>query len=85
MSESEQATLGRSPRSGTQKTADAELRSLTDVAMVQAADFGKLHDPPRRGELDGLRSGASLSSASGYVPDGSRRDSGSGCGGGVAR
>jgi hypothetical protein len=20
--------------------------------MVQAADFGKLHDPPRRGELD---------------------------------
>jgi hypothetical protein len=31
---------------------DAELRSLTDVAMVQAADFGKLHDLARLGELD---------------------------------
>jgi hypothetical protein len=29
-----------------------ELRSLTDVAMVQAADFGKRHDLTRRGELD---------------------------------
>ena len=28
------------------------LRSLTDVAMVQAADFGKLDDPARRGALD---------------------------------
>ena len=28
------------------------LRSLTDVAMVQAADFGKLHDLPRGGARD---------------------------------
>jgi hypothetical protein len=28
------------------------LRRLANVAMVQAAAFGKLHDPPRRGELD---------------------------------
>ena len=30
-----------------------ELRGLTEVAMVQAADFWKLHDLARRGELDG--------------------------------
>jgi hypothetical protein len=35
------------------KTAGARLRSLADVAMVQAADFGKPHDPARPGELDG--------------------------------
>jgi hypothetical protein len=28
------------------------LRSLTDVAMVQPADFGNLHDLPRGGECD---------------------------------
>ena len=31
---------------------DAELRSLTDVAMVQAADLWKLHDPSGHGKLD---------------------------------
>jgi hypothetical protein len=36
-----------------QKTEDAELRSTTEVAIVQAADFGKLHDLPRRGQFDG--------------------------------
>jgi adenylate cyclase len=41
----------------------AQLRSLTDVTMVQAADFGKLHDPPAAGKSIGLRSGASWSSA----------------------
>jgi hypothetical protein len=40
-----------------------ELCGLADVAMMQAADFGKLHDLPRRGELDWPESGASLSSA----------------------
>ena len=58
--ESKQARVERPP---VEETEDAELRSLTDVAMVQAADFGKLHDPPRRGNSIGLRSGASLSSA----------------------
>jgi hypothetical protein len=29
-----------------------DLRSLADVAVVQATDFGKLHDLPRRRELD---------------------------------
>jgi hypothetical protein len=28
------------------------LGGLADVAMVQATDFGKLHDLPRRRELD---------------------------------
>ena len=28
------------------------LRSLTDVAMVQAADLGKLHEPSCHGKLD---------------------------------
>ena len=28
------------------------LRGLADVAMVQAADFGKLHDSARVGERD---------------------------------
>jgi hypothetical protein len=36
-----------------EETKDAELRSLTDVAMVQAADLGTLHDPARLSELDG--------------------------------
>ena len=29
------------------------LRGLAQVAVVQAADFWKLHDPPSRGEFDG--------------------------------
>ena len=37
----------------------AELRGLADVAVVEAADFGTLHE----GSWIGLRSGASLSSA----------------------
>jgi hypothetical protein len=44
------------------KTVGAGLRRLADVAMVQAADFGKLPDLPRRREFDGLPPGASLSS-----------------------
>jgi hypothetical protein len=49
-SEREQATLDRSRTfSGTK---DTELCGLADVAMVQAADFGELHDLPRGGECD---------------------------------
>jgi hypothetical protein len=33
---------GEVERPPVEETEDAELRSLTDVAMVQAADFGKL-------------------------------------------
>ena len=35
------------------RTAGAGLRRLADVAMMQATDFGNLHDPARLGELDG--------------------------------
>jgi len=35
------------------RTAGAGLRRLADVAMMQATDFGNLHDPGRLGELDG--------------------------------
>jgi hypothetical protein len=49
MSESERA---RPVGSAARKTEDAELGSLTDVAMVQAADFAELHDVPRRWQLD---------------------------------
>src|SRR6266540_2420600 len=35
------------------KTAGAGLRRLADVAVMQATDFGNLHDPARLGELDG--------------------------------
>src|SRR2546426_8674508 len=34
-------------------TGGAELRRPADVAMMQATDFGNLHDPARGGELDG--------------------------------
>ncbi len=34
-------------------TGGAELRRPADVAMMQATDFGNLHDPARVGELDG--------------------------------
>jgi hypothetical protein len=43
---------GRVDRPPVEETEDAELCRLTEVAMMQAADFGKLHDPLRRGELD---------------------------------
>jgi hypothetical protein len=36
------------------------LRGLTEIAMVQAADFWKLHDLARRGELDGPELGCIL-------------------------
>jgi hypothetical protein len=35
-----------------QTTQEAGLRGLADVAVVQAADFGKLDNLPWRGELD---------------------------------
>ena len=35
------------------RTDGAELRRPADVAMMQATDFGNLHDPTRLGELDG--------------------------------
>src|SRR5256712_3824320 len=35
------------------RTAGAGLRCLTDVAVMQATDFGNLHDSARLGELDG--------------------------------
>jgi hypothetical protein len=34
-------------------TAGAGLRRLADVAVIQATDFGKFHDPARLGNLDG--------------------------------
>ena len=37
---------------GAHTTEEAGLRGLTDVAVVQAADFGTLHDLPCHGELD---------------------------------
>jgi hypothetical protein len=46
MSENGQARRERSPG---EKERGAVLRSLTYVAMVQAADLGDRHDPPRRG------------------------------------
>src|SRR5207245_11468883 len=35
------------------RTASGSLRRLADVAVMQATDFGNLHDPARLGELDG--------------------------------
>src|SRR5882724_339646 len=35
------------------RTGGAELRRPADVAMMQATDFGNLHDPARVGGLDG--------------------------------
>jgi len=43
-----------------EKPGDAGLRSLADVAMMQAADFGKLYDLARRGKLDGPQGGGVL-------------------------
>jgi hypothetical protein len=39
-------------RSAARKSEDEELRRLAKVVVMQAADFGNLHDLPRRGELD---------------------------------
>ena len=36
------------------------LSSLAEIAMVQAADFGKLHDPPRRQDQFGKTSDTPL-------------------------
>jgi hypothetical protein len=41
---------------------DARSGRLSDVAMMQATDFGKRHDPARLRPFDGPPSGASLSS-----------------------
>src|SRR5437867_11103735 len=35
------------------RTAGAGLRRLAEAAVIQATDFGNLHDPARLGELDG--------------------------------
>src|SRR2546428_3282940 len=35
------------------RTAGAGLRRLADVAVMQATDFGNLHDPAHLGKLDG--------------------------------
>ena len=35
------------------RIAGARLRRLADVAVMQATDFGNLHDPACLGELDG--------------------------------
>src|SRR5437899_4957117 len=35
------------------RTAGAGLRRLAEVAVMEATDFGNLHDPARLGELDG--------------------------------
>jgi hypothetical protein len=67
-------------------TEEAELRGLADVAMVQAADFGKLHDLPCRGEFDRPEVGRVL--VEGEVGPHLMvvgKNSGPGCGGGVAR
>ena len=40
-------------RSVVVRTGGAGQRRPADVAMMQAADFGNLHDPARLGELDG--------------------------------
>jgi hypothetical protein len=57
MSESGQARPGRP---AVQKSEDAELRGFAEVAVVQAADFGKLHNLARYGELDGSEVGGVL-------------------------
>jgi hypothetical protein len=44
MSESGQATLDRARTFIGKQANDSELRGLADVAMVQPADLGKLHD-----------------------------------------
>jgi hypothetical protein len=49
--ESEPRTRGPFTFAGTDGRGGG-LRGLADVAVVQAADFGKLHDPAGRGELD---------------------------------
>src|SRR5437660_8610671 len=68
------------------RTAGAGLRRLAEVAVMQATDFGNLHDPARLGELDGPEVRRILvereMSASPVIV---RRSSGRGCGGGACR
>src|SRR6266849_4947614 len=53
VSESEEATRGPVTSFRGHKTTEEEgLRRSADVAVVQATDFGKLHDLPCHGELD---------------------------------
>jgi len=54
MSERERAgdAGDRSCRLGTRPRRKAGLRGLAEVAVVQAADFGNLHDLPGHGELN---------------------------------
>ena len=52
-----QAKLDRPP---VETSEEAELRSLAEVAVVQAADFGELQDLSRRGRLDGPEVGGVL-------------------------
>ena len=52
MDERERTGDAGQARSAAQKREDAELRRLAKVAVMQAADFGNLHDLPRRGELE---------------------------------
>ena len=55
MSESEEARHGQVTllgRSGAQTTGKTGLRGLANVAMVEAADFGKLDDLACHGEVD---------------------------------
>ena len=51
---------GSADRPKTALHAVLHLCSLAEIAMVQAADFGKLHDPPRRGKLDRPEVGCGL-------------------------
>ena len=60
MRESRRARRGPAGQYGGSQGRRCWLRSLMDVAMVQAADFGTLHDPACREDLDRLRSGRVL-------------------------
>ena len=86
MDERERTGDAGQARSAAQKSEDAELRRLAKVAVMQAADFGNLHDLPRRGALDRPAVGCVLVEREvGTRLMVVRRSSGSGCGGGVAR
>lgn len=60
MAESEQATRGPVTRLGGQTTEEAGLCGLADVAVVQAADFGKPDDLTFRRAFDGPQIGCVL-------------------------
>jgi len=59
MNKSGQATLDRS-RSAVQKTEEPKLRHLADVSVVQAAEFGQVHDRALHGAFDGPEVGCIL-------------------------